>query len=175
MAVQHKTLHCQNLHGYLKTLTPGILDRLYNHPATCLAVFRCGAERHTRRDRVLNGPPVSLFPTESFLKWPATTSCGSSLWTVPYLRPSSAPGFHPSTSSNKRDLSAQRALSLISLRHQGALVSGPNPGGPASVAGRGHFRRSSRLVADPDFQEKPERSTNGRVGLIFFLPSASDD
>lgn len=40
MAVQHKTLHCQNLHGYLKTLTPGILDRLYNHPATCLAVFR---------------------------------------------------------------------------------------------------------------------------------------
>nr|CAG4650090.1 EOG090X04KD [Sida crystallina] len=40
MSVQQKTLNCQDLHGYLKTLSPGILDRLYSHPATCLAVFR---------------------------------------------------------------------------------------------------------------------------------------
>nr|CAG4644721.1 EOG090X04KD [Leptodora kindtii] len=40
MAVQQKTLNCKDLHSYLKTLKPGILDRLYNHPATCLAVFR---------------------------------------------------------------------------------------------------------------------------------------
>jgi transcription initiation factor TFIIH subunit 4 len=35
-----KRIHCKNLHDYLKTLTPEVLDRLYNHPATCLAVFR---------------------------------------------------------------------------------------------------------------------------------------
>uniref|UniRef100_A0A3Q3F8L6 General transcription factor IIH subunit 4 n=1 Tax=Labrus bergylta TaxID=56723 RepID=A0A3Q3F8L6_9LABR len=33
-------LQCKNLHEYLKELTPEILDRLYNHPATCLAVYR---------------------------------------------------------------------------------------------------------------------------------------
>ncbi|XP_069054846.1 general transcription factor IIH subunit 4 [Lepisosteus oculatus] len=33
-------LQCKNLHEYLKELSPDILDRLYNHPATCLAVFR---------------------------------------------------------------------------------------------------------------------------------------
>ncbi|XP_059481929.1 general transcription factor IIH subunit 4 [Neocloeon triangulifer] len=35
-----RKIHCKNLHDYLKTLPPDILDRLYNHPATCLAVFR---------------------------------------------------------------------------------------------------------------------------------------
>ncbi|XP_065331992.1 general transcription factor IIH subunit 4 [Cloeon dipterum] len=35
-----KKINCKNLHDYLKTLTPDVLDRLYNHPATCLAVFR---------------------------------------------------------------------------------------------------------------------------------------
>ncbi|XP_052221725.1 general transcription factor IIH subunit 4-like isoform X3 [Dreissena polymorpha] len=35
-----KTLDCKDLHGYLKTLSSYTLDRLYNHPATCLAVFR---------------------------------------------------------------------------------------------------------------------------------------
>uniref|UniRef100_A0A669BHV3 General transcription factor IIH subunit 4 n=1 Tax=Oreochromis niloticus TaxID=8128 RepID=A0A669BHV3_ORENI len=33
-------LQCKNLHEYLKELSPEILDRLYNHPATCLAVYR---------------------------------------------------------------------------------------------------------------------------------------
>nr|CAG4650904.1 EOG090X04KD [Simocephalus serrulatus]SVE94182.1 EOG090X04KD [Simocephalus serrulatus] len=40
MAVQQRTLDCKDLHSYLKTLPAGTLDRLYNHPATCLAVFR---------------------------------------------------------------------------------------------------------------------------------------
>nr|CAG4646190.1 EOG090X04KD [Macrothrix elegans] len=40
MSVQQRTLDCKDLHSYLKTLPGGILDRLYNHPATCLAVFR---------------------------------------------------------------------------------------------------------------------------------------
>ncbi|KAL5011470.1 hypothetical protein ScPMuIL_010021 [Solemya velum] len=31
---------CKDLHSYLKTLPVSLLDRLYNHPATCLAVFR---------------------------------------------------------------------------------------------------------------------------------------
>jgi transcription initiation factor TFIIH subunit 4 len=35
-----KKLECKDLHGYLKTLPHHILDKLYNHPATCLAVFR---------------------------------------------------------------------------------------------------------------------------------------
>ncbi|PIK59181.1 hypothetical protein BSL78_03878 [Apostichopus japonicus] len=33
-------LDCKDLHGYLQTLPAVILDKLYNHPATCLAVFR---------------------------------------------------------------------------------------------------------------------------------------
>ncbi|KAJ7991812.1 hypothetical protein DPEC_G00287750 [Dallia pectoralis] len=33
-------LQCKNLHEYLKELSPNILDKLYNHPATCLAVYR---------------------------------------------------------------------------------------------------------------------------------------
>lgn len=40
MTFQQKSLSCKDLHSYLKTLSPGLLDRLYNHPATCLAVFR---------------------------------------------------------------------------------------------------------------------------------------
>ncbi|XP_072024475.1 general transcription factor IIH subunit 4-like [Amphiura filiformis] len=35
-----KQLDCKDLHGYLRTLPAAVLDRLYNHPATCLAVFR---------------------------------------------------------------------------------------------------------------------------------------
>ncbi|XP_064457313.1 general transcription factor IIH subunit 4-like [Ornithodoros turicata] len=35
-----KTLRCQDLHSYLKTLPPATLEKLYAHPATCLAVFR---------------------------------------------------------------------------------------------------------------------------------------
>lgn len=40
MASASKKLECKDLHGYLKTLPSTILDKLYNHPATCLAVFR---------------------------------------------------------------------------------------------------------------------------------------
>ncbi|KAK6196253.1 general transcription factor IIH subunit 4 [Patella vulgata] len=35
-----RKLDCKDLHSYLKTLPGPVLDRLYNHPATCLAVFR---------------------------------------------------------------------------------------------------------------------------------------
>lgn len=33
-------LKCKDLHAYLKALSPATLDKLYTHPATCLAVFR---------------------------------------------------------------------------------------------------------------------------------------
>ncbi|KAM6038234.1 general transcription factor IIH subunit 4 isoform 1-T1 [Chlamydotis macqueenii] len=33
-------LRCKNLHEFLRGLSPALLDRLYGHPATCLAVFR---------------------------------------------------------------------------------------------------------------------------------------
>ncbi|XP_077511118.1 general transcription factor IIH subunit 4 marionette [Amblyomma americanum] len=33
-------LKCRDLHAYLKTLSAATLDKLYTHPATCLAVFR---------------------------------------------------------------------------------------------------------------------------------------
>jgi len=37
---QNRSLESKNLHEYLATLPGDILDNLYNHPATCLAVFR---------------------------------------------------------------------------------------------------------------------------------------
>lgn len=33
-------LQCKNLHDYLKSQTPEVLDRLYHNPPICLAVFR---------------------------------------------------------------------------------------------------------------------------------------
>ncbi|XP_055486651.1 general transcription factor IIH subunit 4 [Leucoraja erinacea] len=38
--MQREKLQCKNLHDYMRSLSPAILDKLYNHPATCLAVFR---------------------------------------------------------------------------------------------------------------------------------------
>jgi len=37
---ENRSLESKNLHDYLKTLPQEVLDNLYNHPATCLAVFR---------------------------------------------------------------------------------------------------------------------------------------
>lgn len=39
--LQPVNLQCKNLHDYLKTRPPELLERLYNHPAICLAVYRC--------------------------------------------------------------------------------------------------------------------------------------
>ena len=33
-------LDCKDLHGYVLTLSPQVLEQLYGHPATCLAIFR---------------------------------------------------------------------------------------------------------------------------------------
>ena len=33
-------LDCKDLHGYVLTLPASVLDQLYAHPATCLAIFR---------------------------------------------------------------------------------------------------------------------------------------
>ncbi|XP_074827402.1 general transcription factor IIH subunit 4 isoform X2 [Natator depressus] len=46
MKLQRVQLKCKNLHEFLRGLSLGILDRLYNHPATCLAVFRSGPWAH---------------------------------------------------------------------------------------------------------------------------------
>ncbi|XP_029441080.1 general transcription factor IIH subunit 4 isoform X1 [Rhinatrema bivittatum] len=40
MKLNRVQLKCKNLHEFLQELSPAILDKLYNHPATCLAVFR---------------------------------------------------------------------------------------------------------------------------------------
>ncbi|XP_046387995.1 general transcription factor IIH subunit 4 [Ischnura elegans] len=40
VGLQTKSLQCKNLHDYLKTLPTPVLDKLYNHPASCLAVYR---------------------------------------------------------------------------------------------------------------------------------------
>ena len=37
----YKALMCKSLQGYLKSLPKETLNKLYNFPATCLAVFRC--------------------------------------------------------------------------------------------------------------------------------------
>lgn len=34
-------LECKNLYDYLKTRPQNILEKLYNHPTICLAVYRC--------------------------------------------------------------------------------------------------------------------------------------
>jgi len=39
-SVNNKHLKCKNLHDYLRTLPGATIDRFYNHPATCIAVFR---------------------------------------------------------------------------------------------------------------------------------------
>lgn len=33
-------LECKNLQEYLKSLPSSVLERLYNHPTICLAVYR---------------------------------------------------------------------------------------------------------------------------------------
>ncbi|XP_018329175.1 general transcription factor IIH subunit 4 [Agrilus planipennis] len=38
--LQPANLECKNLHDYLKTRSPAVLERLYNHPTICLAVYR---------------------------------------------------------------------------------------------------------------------------------------
>lgn len=39
-ALQVTNLECKNLYDYLKTRPPQVLDKLYNHPTICLAVYR---------------------------------------------------------------------------------------------------------------------------------------
>lgn len=39
--IQASNLECKNLYDYLRTRPSTLLDRLYNHPAICLAVYRC--------------------------------------------------------------------------------------------------------------------------------------
>lgn len=39
-SVKSQSLKCKDLHDYLKTLSAATLEKLYAHPATCLAVFR---------------------------------------------------------------------------------------------------------------------------------------
>lgn len=38
--ITQTNLECKNLYEYLKTLPKNVLERLYNHPAICLAVYR---------------------------------------------------------------------------------------------------------------------------------------
>lgn len=40
-AIKKETkLECKNLQDYLKSLPSNVLERLYNHPTICLAVYR---------------------------------------------------------------------------------------------------------------------------------------
>jgi len=39
-------LDCKDLHGYVLTLPASVLDQLYGHPATCLAIFRFVTSLH---------------------------------------------------------------------------------------------------------------------------------
>ncbi|XP_064201722.1 general transcription factor IIH subunit 4 [Anguilla rostrata] len=54
-------LQCKNLHEYLRELSPDVLDRLYNHPATCLAVYSQAEKQGCTSDSaVLPSPPAPL-------------------------------------------------------------------------------------------------------------------
>lgn len=39
--IQPTNLECKNLYDYLTTRPPAVLEKLYNHPTICLAVYRC--------------------------------------------------------------------------------------------------------------------------------------
>lgn len=38
--IQKNNLDCKNLYDYLKTCQSNVLEKLYNHPTVCLAVYR---------------------------------------------------------------------------------------------------------------------------------------
>ena len=38
--ITQSNLECKNLYDYLKTRPHNVLERLYNHPTICLAVYR---------------------------------------------------------------------------------------------------------------------------------------
>ncbi|XP_018567144.1 general transcription factor IIH subunit 4 [Anoplophora glabripennis] len=38
--IKQTNLECKNLYDYLKTRSPNVLEKLYNHPTICLAVYR---------------------------------------------------------------------------------------------------------------------------------------
>ncbi|CAH1155068.1 unnamed protein product [Phaedon cochleariae] len=38
--IKHTNLECKNLYDYLKSRPPSVLEKLYNHPTICLAVYR---------------------------------------------------------------------------------------------------------------------------------------
>uniref|UniRef100_K7FGW7 General transcription factor IIH subunit 4 n=1 Tax=Pelodiscus sinensis TaxID=13735 RepID=K7FGW7_PELSI len=76
MKLQRVQLKCKNLHEFLRGLSPGILDRLYNHPATCLAVFRelpGLAKNYVMRMLFLEQPlpqaAVALWVKKEHVKW----------------------------------------------------------------------------------------------------------
>jgi hypothetical protein len=41
--IKPSNLECKNLYDYLKTRSATTLEKLYNHPTICLAVYRCDA------------------------------------------------------------------------------------------------------------------------------------
>lgn len=63
----HVQLQCKNLHQYLRELSPDLLDRLYNHPATCLAVYRYQGQAHACSRVVRAFVNVKLFLTSLIL------------------------------------------------------------------------------------------------------------
>lgn len=84
-------LQCKNLHQYLRELCPEILDRLYNHPATCLAVYRyfgtktlalrfCYNIEHTHFEDCAVWFKIVQFSKGSSPLWLRTSSCECCSW-----------------------------------------------------------------------------------------------
>lgn len=60
---REKKLECKNQQDYLKSLPSNVLERLYNHPTICLAVYRYISSYNV-------GYFVKLYVIENYQNWP---------------------------------------------------------------------------------------------------------
>ncbi|XP_033929465.1 general transcription factor IIH subunit 4 isoform X1 [Melopsittacus undulatus] len=111
--LQRGQLQCKNLHEFLRGLSPPVLDRLYGHPATCLAVFRelpalaqTGIMRMLFLEQPLPQAAVGLWVKKEHSKEQAESRevlLGLRLW-HPHTLPGGLPGvgLHPNFRHNLR-------------------------------------------------------------------------
>ncbi|XP_054667368.1 general transcription factor IIH subunit 4-like, partial [Grus americana] len=110
---QRGQLQCKNLHEFLRGLSPPVLDRLYGHPATCLAVFRelpglapAGVMRMLFLEQPLPPAAVALWVKKEHSKEQAESRevlLALRLW-HPHTLPGGRPGvaLHPNFRQNLR-------------------------------------------------------------------------
>lgn len=134
-------LDCKDLHGYLRTLPAVVLDKLYNHPATCLAVFRelPLLARHYVMRVLFIDQPVAHAGVAAWVKASNQDLHREAVGTLSSLRvwqDTPLPGGLPGCHLNK----------IFRENIRVALVGGGKPWStPSDTAGDGHVRDVSFL------------------------------